>query len=204
MADLRPQYNEEAVGASHPTKADVINRAYNVEHDEDGTHGNITTTLNLTSGQIAFPATAVPSADANTLDDYEEGYYTPTITCTVSGGYTLDGNIDTLAYTKVGRVVHIQGQLTVTGEDAPDGILLISLPFAAATLSERAGYPVGSALLVLHGGNIPNNVVARVPGNGTTTFRLYTVADDGTVADVTSGGVDAAWILLVGFSYIAA
>lgn len=38
MADLRPQYNEEAVGANHPTKADVINRAYNVEHAEDGTH----------------------------------------------------------------------------------------------------------------------------------------------------------------------
>ncbi|GAF81613.1 unnamed protein product, partial [marine sediment metagenome] len=40
MADIRPQYNEEAVGANHPTKADVINRAFNVGHDEDGTHGN--------------------------------------------------------------------------------------------------------------------------------------------------------------------
>ena len=38
MADLRPQYNEEAVGANHPTKEDVINRAWNVEHEEDGTH----------------------------------------------------------------------------------------------------------------------------------------------------------------------
>lgn len=38
MADLRPQYTEEAVGANHPTKADTINRAYNVEHDVDGTH----------------------------------------------------------------------------------------------------------------------------------------------------------------------
>ena len=36
-------------------------------------------TINLTGGQIAFPATAVPSADANTLDDYEEGTFTPTI-----------------------------------------------------------------------------------------------------------------------------
>lgn len=38
MADLRPQYTEEAVGANHPTKTDTINRAYNVEHDVDGTH----------------------------------------------------------------------------------------------------------------------------------------------------------------------
>lgn len=38
MADLRPQWSEEAVGANHPIKDDVINRAWNVEHDEDGTH----------------------------------------------------------------------------------------------------------------------------------------------------------------------
>ena len=38
MADLRPQYNEEVVGHGHPTKADVTNRAWNVEHKEDGTH----------------------------------------------------------------------------------------------------------------------------------------------------------------------
>jgi len=38
MADLRPQHTEEAVGANHPTKTDVINRAWNVEHDEDGLH----------------------------------------------------------------------------------------------------------------------------------------------------------------------
>jgi hypothetical protein len=38
MDDLRPQHNEEAVGANHPLKTDVINRAFNVEHDIDGTH----------------------------------------------------------------------------------------------------------------------------------------------------------------------
>jgi len=38
MDDLRPQWNEEAVGANHPTKDDVINRAWDVEHEMDGTH----------------------------------------------------------------------------------------------------------------------------------------------------------------------
>lgn len=38
MADLRPQFNEEVVAHGHPTKDDVTNRAWNVEHDEDGTH----------------------------------------------------------------------------------------------------------------------------------------------------------------------
>lgn len=53
MADVRPQYNEEAVGANHPTKADVINRAYNVEHGVDGTHG----VLNATSIGETTPCT---------------------------------------------------------------------------------------------------------------------------------------------------
>lgn len=38
MADLRPQFNEEVVAANHPTKADVTNRAWDIEHAEDGTH----------------------------------------------------------------------------------------------------------------------------------------------------------------------
>ena len=48
--------------------------------------------IDLTGGQIAFPATAVPSADPNTLDDYEEGTYTITVTPGTSGTVTLNGN----------------------------------------------------------------------------------------------------------------
>lgn len=55
MADLRPQYTDEAVGANHPTKTDVINRAYNVEHDEDGTH----TGDKIVKGWIQFDGTGV-------------------------------------------------------------------------------------------------------------------------------------------------
>jgi len=39
----------------------------------------ITGTMNLAGGQIKFPATQNSSADANTLDDYEEGTWTPTL-----------------------------------------------------------------------------------------------------------------------------
>ena len=35
--------------------------------------------VELTSGQLKFPATQSASADANTLDDYEEGSFTPTL-----------------------------------------------------------------------------------------------------------------------------
>ena len=38
MADQRIQYTEYMVGASHPTKADTLNRHANIEHNTDGTH----------------------------------------------------------------------------------------------------------------------------------------------------------------------
>ncbi len=38
MADQRSLYTEYAVGANHPTLADVINRLSQIEHNTDGTH----------------------------------------------------------------------------------------------------------------------------------------------------------------------
>jgi len=55
------------------------------------------------AGGIAFPATQVSVADANTLDDYEEGTFSPTANSfTVVGTPTLTGN-----YTKVGNLVQV-------------------------------------------------------------------------------------------------
>ena len=68
----------------------------------------------LTGGQIAFPATAVPSADANTLDDYEEGTWTPTrhdFTEVIGGGSITN----TGYYTKIGRMVHVVCILACAG-----------------------------------------------------------------------------------------
>lgn len=38
MSDLTIGYNEEMVGAGHPTKSDTLNRLALVEHNSDGTH----------------------------------------------------------------------------------------------------------------------------------------------------------------------
>ena len=67
----------------------------------------------LSGGAISFPATQVPSAGANDLDDYEEGTWTPGI-----ADDTLDGSGEAQAYTqqfgtytKIGRVVYVWGVL---------------------------------------------------------------------------------------------
>lgn len=64
-------------------------------------------------GQIKFPATQIPSSNANTLDDYQEGTWTPVV-----GGLTNASgvNVTKATYTKIGRQVSIQvaGTIAVT------------------------------------------------------------------------------------------
>ena len=69
MADQRAQYNEEAVGANHPTKADVINRLALVEHGTDGVHGATART-----SMDAMPAGAYELTDDATIAiDWDNG-----------------------------------------------------------------------------------------------------------------------------------
>jgi len=88
-------------------------------------------TINLTGGQITFPATQVPSADANTLDDYEEGTWTPTCPTTLT---TSDGS-----YIKIGNIVFFSIRIGVTS-NANGAAFSLSLPFVSnSSLAMRAG-----------------------------------------------------------------
>lgn len=80
---------------------------------------------------ITFPATQVPSADANTLDDYEEGTYTATITCD-SGSITVRNTANTLWYVKIGRQVNVSGYIQASAVSSPTGTLKVSLPFTTS------------------------------------------------------------------------
>ena len=86
---------------------------------------------------IAFPATQSASSDANTLDDYEEGTWTPTYTgFTIVGAVTVSGT-----YTKIGRVVRISGQIyaaTSISGSTGGATYLSGLPFPPA--ASIAGY----------------------------------------------------------------
>ena len=81
--------------------------------------GNITTTgtsLQLDKvSAITFPATQIASSNANTLDDYEEGSWTPNLTGTGGGVYTMGGN-NNGRYIKIGKMVWATATLQWTGQ----------------------------------------------------------------------------------------
>jgi hypothetical protein len=82
---------------------------------------------------ITFPATQSASSDANTLDDYEEGTWTPTI--------SSDGTLPTVTsyanrsgvYTKVGNIVTCTCTVRASISSAGTGTPRISgLPFGSS------------------------------------------------------------------------
>lgn len=133
----------------------VVSTAYSVGRDADATnqlHYNVptgatyewsvndvaqmtlsTTTLNLVPGQIAFPASQNASAGANTLDDYEEGTWTPGLT--FGGGSTGMTFAATRngVYTKIGRMVQVTAYFVLTAKGSSTGDAVITgLPFTIA------------------------------------------------------------------------
>jgi len=86
-----------------------------------------------TSGQIKFPATQNASANANTLDDYEEGTWTATFVVD-SGSVTTSASIRYGFYTKIGRQVTITCMVAATAISSPTGSLYIfTLPFPVSS-----------------------------------------------------------------------
>lgn len=67
-------------------------------------------------GNLTFPATQASSAGANTLDDYEEGTWTPTLAGSTTAG-TQTYSVQIGRYVKIGRMVHAIFSITLTAKD---------------------------------------------------------------------------------------
>jgi len=100
--------------------------------------------INLASGQIKFPGTQNSSSDPNTLDDYEEGTFTP-----VFAGSSSNPSVTYSAqdgrYTKIGNRVYFSILIIITGvsSQGTGNILIDGLPFSAAGSSYENVCPIG-------------------------------------------------------------
>jgi hypothetical protein len=135
-----------------------------------------------TSGAgITFPATASASSNANTLDDYEEGTWTPT----VYGGTTAGTTTYTAQrgfYTKIGRAVTITfdvGYSAATGT----GVLYIGgSPFTSSALGNGAQY-TGSVMT--NNLNMPNaGSYALYNSGGSVQLEIYSSTDDAALNSI--------------------
>ena len=116
-----------------------------------------------TAGQIKFPATQNASADPNTLDDYEEGTWTPGqgSGLTVVGAFSSAGK-----YTKKGREVTFIGSITgATSVAITAGVneMFTGLPFSPA---DGSSFTATNAEYTISGGGR----TAGTAGYAATTF----------------------------------
>jgi len=170
------------------------------------TLGNVTVSNLITAnGGIRFPATQVSSANANTLDDYEEGTFTYTMPCSTSGSYTVRASYTTGYYTKVGRVVTIALRYESQGSSSPVGDLQISgFPFATASApSGGTGTYTFPVLLRGSTGTIASFYFEITAG--VTVGRFTKQATDGSYSAMTpsdiSGGASGNYEGTLLFSY---
>lgn len=189
-----------------------------LESDSDAITGNLATAswssvdaasmsrntkiINLTGGQIKFPASAVASGDPNTIDEYEEGYYTATLTCGTSGTITVNTSWDQLAYTKIGRLVYTQGRTGASAISSPLGSLQLNLPFTASSLTERSDACAGSVIIESGTGDV-ESLAGYVKYDGVSVYRILEQVGTGTgIVDDLANHIDAGTAITVGFSYL--
>ena len=128
------------------------------------------------AGQIKFPASQNASSDVNTLDDYEEGTWTP-----VLGGSTSETGqsyyAQTGSYIKIGKLIHLSGYVALTAKGTIVGnIVLKGFPFPVATITRY--YPGGAVVIV----------GPTATAYASVSIQMNTGASNGTITTIAAGG----------------
>ena len=92
--------------------------------------------VSLATGQLQFPAAQNASSNANTLDDYEEGTWTPADGSGAGLSFTGVSGI----YIKIGRVVHFYGELQYPSTADGSNAIISGLPFTSTTGSRGGAH----------------------------------------------------------------
>jgi hypothetical protein len=158
------QYNNSSAFAG------AANLVYNANGPIVSSLGVGSTTPSASGAGIAFPATQSASTDVNTLDDYEEGTFTPTIT--FGGGSTgITYSTQTGSYTKIGNKVFYFVYIILTSKGSSTGnASMTNMPFTAT--GSTAYVPAASWLGSM--ASLSSNLMIRSV-TGTTTLDMYQI-----------------------------
>lgn len=147
------------------------------------------------TGGLAFPATAVAVADPNTLDDYEEGTWTPSV-----GGdatYTLQEGF----YRKCGQIVTVIGKLIVGTIGTGSTSIISGLPFSS--IAPPNGSTASGSFSYFS--NLASSVVSAVPAvvNNSSTISITALSAAATTATVQAALIGSGTRLDISVTYIA-
>lgn len=149
------------------------------------TTGQVTTTFGVggatpaaSGAGVSFPAVQSASSDANTLDDYKENTFSPTIVGTSTAGTGTYG-AQTGIYTKIGRVVFFRIYLSWSAHTGTGNIQINGLPFTVN--SNYGAVSVWASNLALTAGNTVQGypmvsstsvAIEQVPTGGGTSVAI--------------------------------
>jgi hypothetical protein len=149
-----------------------------------------------TAGQgIDFSATP-GTGTSELLADYEEGEWTAAFVPSTSGTITMNNATGT--YTKVGRVVTVNGLLTVTSVSSPLGYLQITgLPFSGGSAaSKRCALAINNENM-----NITMTTVLVANIQGGSIIYVFKNDGSGSIAITTAADVQAGTNIFIGGTY---
>jgi hypothetical protein len=127
---------------------------------------------------ITFPAALNASSDVNTLDDYEEGTFTPVVSYSGStSGVTYSGERAGY-YTKIGNIINVQLVVALTNKGTGSGSVRVSLPFNC--ISSRAGLAIGNT----QGISANNSSYQAMVEGGTSIVYLRAPSGLGTTTEL--------------------
>ena len=154
--------------------------------------GGVTFAEILTASKgITFPATQVSSTGDNTLDDYEEGSFTPTIVGSTTAG-TYETQTAAGFYQKIGRAVTVRVVIQLAGSISGGGAgsyLFDGLPFNI-DVSDNAGagaIMLDSVDINRTASGVVNMVVANAGGTDGSQLRILQIEDNAGFQPLTIG-----------------
>ena len=151
--------------------------------------------------QVVFPAAQVPSAGANTLDDYEENTWTPVIGG--SGGTSGQTYAYQVGwYVKVGKLVTVGGYVELSAKGTiTTNVQIQGLPFTIENVSNARA--VGSLEWISLGTTWVSIVAELIPNTTVATLRGTTVAAASNSAPLSTADIQNGTAFAFTFAYRA-
>mgnify|MGYP003155174651 CR=1 FL=1 len=168
-----------------------------------GTTGVADNSVTLGNTDVTAVYMASASGDANTLDDYEEGTFTPTVQSGITSvGYHTQAGF----YTKIGNLVYINLYIRVSsGTSNTSNLILEGLPFDNVNTADKIG-----GFYLIYGANLdddnstPPRFQTKINTNDIEVYKMDGNRFLGSNTDYGDGGTVSALEIRLAGSYLTA